>query len=127
MREAIRFYDKSLEIELDPQVLAGRGISNFNLERWDAAHEDLKKAIMLFDADWRWKLRPQRNWAIAHYLRGMTFIQRKRWVEAIRDLNAAKDKKCEVATEFHKHFKGITAFEDEYGLSLPDNIKEVLG
>ena len=124
--EAIRIYGKSLEIELDPQVLAGRGISNFNLERWDAAHEDLKKAIMLFDADWRWKLRSQRNWAIAHYMRGMTLIQWQRWDEALQDLNAAKDKRFKVATEFHQDFGGITAFENEYGLSLPDNIKEVL-
>ena len=125
--EAIRIYDKCLEIELDPQVLAGRGISNCNLERWDAAHEDLKKAIMLFDADWRWQLRPQRrNWAIAHYMRGVTFLQRRRWDEALEDLDAAKEKGCNIATEFHNDFGGITAFEQKYELCLPFKIKKVL-
>ena len=124
--EAISFYDKSLEIELDPEVLAGRGISNCNLERWDAAYHDLDRAIMLFDADWRWQLRPQRNWAIAHYLRGMTLIQWQRWDKALQDLNAAKDKRFKVATEFHNDCGGITDFEQKYELCLPVKIKKVL-
>ena len=122
--KAVAIYDESLLMELNPVVLGDRAAANYNQAKWQPAWEDLAQAMTLFSLDSIWHHHPA--WGFALYLRGMTLIQWKRWDEAIQDLNATKDKRFKVATEFHKHFGGITAFEDEYGLILPDNIKEVL-
>lgn len=124
--KAVEIYDKclSLSLEEDPRVLIDRGVAKFNLNLWKPSCDDLDRAISLYDQDWKWT--GYSGWGFALFMRGMTFIQREQWAEAIQNLNTAKDKGYKVATEFHKHFGDITAFEDEYGLSLPDNIKEVL-
>ena len=122
--DAIEIYDKSLSIELDPQVLTGRGIAKYNLQRLDAACDDLNKAITLFQAEWG--LRPQKPWGIAHYMRGITFLRWQWWEKALGDFDAAKEKYCSVATEFHRDFGGIADFEREYKLCLPAKIKTIL-
>ena len=124
--EAITTYDRRLVIELDAQVLTDRAIANCNLDCWDAAHDDLNKAIMLFEGDWTWKTRSQETWAIANYLRGVTFLRRRRWDEALEDLDIAKEKRCNITTHFQNDFDGIAAFEKKYELCLPVRVKEVL-
>ena len=121
--EAVALYDECLLKELNPVVLTDRAAANYRQAKWQPAWEDLAQAMTLFSRDRIWH---PPAWGFALYLRGMTLIQWQRWDKALQDLNAAKDKRCEVATEFHQDFGGITAFENEYGLSLPDNIKEVL-
>ena len=122
--KAIALFDECLLKEPHPVVLNERAAANFNQAKWQLAWEDLSQALTLFSEHSRWQHHPM--WGTVFYVRGLILIQWKRWDEAIQNLNAAKEKEFNVATEFHKHFKGITAFEDEYGLSLPDNIKEVL-
>ena len=121
--KAVALFDECLLKELNPVVLTDRAAANYSQAKWQPAWEDLAQAMTLFSRDRIWH---PPAWGFALYLRGMTLIQWQRWDEAIQNLNAAKEKEFNVATEFHQDFGGITAFEDEYGLSLPDNIKEVL-
>ncbi len=122
--EAIEIYDRYLMAELDPQVLLGRAIANCNLECWDPAYDDLNKAIVLFEVDWR--MRAPSPWGIALYLRGIVFLLRKQWDDALEDFSVAKEKGCDVATEFHNDFKCIADFEKANGLHLPSKIKNVV-
>lgn len=121
--EAIEIYDRHLVTELDPQVLLGRAIAKCNLDRWDAAFDDLKKAIVLFEVGWG--MRVQSSWGIALYLRGIVFLFKLQWDDALEDFSAAKGKGCDVATEFHKDFGCIADFEKTNELHLPSKIKNV--
>ena len=124
--EAVEIYGEciSLSFEVNPTVLMNRSIANFNRRDWQAVRDDLTKAIAIFEKDWRWQ--HGSAWGFTLFFRAVTLMQCQCWDEALQDMNAADERNFDIDTEFCQRFKCITTFENDYGLCLPDRIKDVL-
>ena len=107
-------------------MLTDRGIANFNQQEWIEAGRDLSEAISTFERGQKWT--GYSSWGLALFLRGMILIhlQDEQLEKALQDLESAKEKGHDVATEFRKEYGSIAEFENQYNLFLPDGIKDVL-
>ena len=125
-KEAVEIYNQvlTLSLEVDPVVLTGRGIANFNRLELPAAFDDLSEAISIFEGDRTWP--GSSSWGLALCLRGLIHAQEERFEEAFQDISAAREKKQDVAGLFRKEYGRILDFENAYKLCLPTCIKEVL-
>ena len=70
------------------------------------------------------KLKPK--FAEAHYARGLLQLVLQEWEEAKSDLIAAKNAGLDIVASFRRANNSIADFEQEIGITLPENIAAML-
>ncbi len=110
--------DYSREIELRPNLASAyssRGNVHFVKGKYDKAIEDFTMAIEL-----------DHTLTNIYYNRGTAYLILQQWSEARADLHTTKEKNINFSKEFHDNFGSITAFEKQYDVTLPADIKKLL-
>ena len=66
------------------------------------------------------------KFAVAHYFRGLARLPLKEWEEAKVDFISAINMRVNIVVSFSSDYKSITAFEQEHGVKLPEDIAAML-
>ena len=111
--------DCSKALEIQPDFAAAyliRASAYAHMGKFEKAEPDWAKAIAS-DPD---QTEP-------YYMRALMRIQVQKWDEAKSDLTADKSRQLEIAARFRNEYGSVEQFEDEAGISIPDEIAELLG
>ena len=85
------------------------------MEHYDNAIKHYGRAI---------ELKP--NFAEAYLGRGTVWLHKKAWDKAKSDFKAAKENELDIAKRFSNDYGGVSAFEKQYRIRLPKDIKDML-
>ena len=114
--QAIQDFTKA--IELNPKLAEAyyfRGLTYSGQDEHDLAIQDSTKAIEL-----------ESDYAEAYAIRGLAWLHLKKWQEAKSDLTTAKDMGLDIVDWFQIDSKSIADFEQEIGITLPEDIVAML-
>ena len=114
---AIADYDRAIELDPDDADAHGnRGVAYAYKGDYDLAIADYERAIEL-----------DPNHAGAYANLGEACLHLSDWVKARANLLAARGMDFDIAASFHNAYENVADFEQRTGLTLPDNIAEMLG
>ena len=113
---AIEDYSKAIELKPDfAEVYDMRGIVYYGKNDYDRAIEDYDKVIEL-----------EPNNAKAYNMRGQAWLHLRNWTNARLNLTIAKDMGVNIIEVFRELHNNVAAFEQEYGVQLPEDIAAML-
>ena len=111
--------DLNLAIELDPEfgeAYNNRGLVHEMVGDFDSAIRDYNRAVELNPED-----------ADAYCNLGQALLHLARWDEAKAELMIAVDLGADIEGSFHEQYENVADFEQQTGLTLPDDMAEMLG
>lgn len=109
----------SKALELNPNyahAYNGRGIAYLHKGDFTAAIEDYDKAIQLAPDE-----------AASYCNLGEAYLPLSEWGKARANLIAAKEMGADIVASFRNDYESVADFEQRTGLTLPDDIAEMLG
>ena len=115
--QAIADFDRAIELDSDNVAAhVNRGIAYARKGDYDHAIADYDRAI---------ELDPNRAGTYANL--GEAWLHQSDWVQARANLHAARGMGFDIVASFHNDYESVSDFEQRTGLSLPDDIAEMLG
>ena len=113
---ALQDFNKAVELDPnDANAYIIRGDAYLEKGDFDQALQDFNRAI---------ELHPEN--AEAYVIRGSTWLYRQEWEKAKADLTTAKDMGIDIIALFHNDYENIADFEQENGITLPEDIAVML-
>ncbi len=92
-----------------------RGLSYRRKDEYENAIHNFTKTI---------ELNPE--WENTYYFRGVTLLALERWQEAKLDLTTAKNMGLNIVSSFRREYNSVADFEQETGITLPEDIAAML-
>ena len=148
--KAIEDFTKAIDLNPDyAEAYNNRGEAHREKGELDAALTDLNISIQLIAnnasahfnrglvfyqkgvyeesiKDYSVMIKQNPKFAPAYYFRGLARLHLKEWEEARADLIAAINMRVNIVASFSSDYKSITAFEQEHGVKLPEDIAAML-
>ena len=113
---AIKDFDRVVELKPDDvDAYINRGVAYYKRGEFERAIEDYTKTI---------DLNP--NYVDGYYNRGEARLHLEKWGEAKIDLIDAKDRGRDIIVAFHEEHGSVADFQKETGITLPEDIAEML-
>ena len=115
--QAIGDYNRA--IELDAEYAAAynsRGVAYYNKGEYDRAITDYTKVIELIP-----------EYDIAYSNLGEAWMHLSDWEKARENLRVAQEMGADIVASFRNDYENVADFEQQTGLTLPDDIAELLG
>ena len=113
---AIQDYDKAIERKPDyATAYYNRGNAYLQKGEVHNAINDYTTAIELNPVDTE-----------AYCNRGKAWMRLRKWDKAKADLTVAKDSGVDIIASFHNNYESVADFEQKNGVTVPEDIKEML-
>ena len=114
---AIADFNRALELDFfNIAIYINRGITHVHKGDYDQAIVDYNSALDL-----------DPNSATTHANLGEAWLHLSEWAKARTNLLAARGMGFDIVASFHNDYESVSDFEQRTGLSLPDDIAEMLG
>ena len=111
---AINDFDRAIEIDPTyPDAYNNRGVAYIRQRKHDRAIDDYNRAIEL-------------NYVLAYFNRAEVLLHQRKWKRAKSDLTTAKEKGVDIINGFINIYTSVTNFQSKTGITLPEDIAEML-
>ena len=116
VERAIADYTRAIELDPDfADTCLNRGLAHYKRGDVEHAIADYTRAI---------ELNP--NYTNAYYNRGKARLHQREWAEARLDLRTAVEKGMDIVKVFRKEHGSVHGFQQKTGITLPEDIVEML-